>query len=195
MKKNIKGKNIVVGVTGSIAAYKSAYLVSKLKREGVNIDVIMTENAIKFITPLTFQTLSQNRVHIDMFVGDCLRDTSHEGCVPINNYEIEHISLADKADLIVVCPATANIIGKVANGIADDLLSTTIMSTEAPVIFAPAMNNKMYGNKIVQNNIEKLKKMGYKFVEPETGILACGCRGKGRLAEIDKIINVIKLTL
>lgn len=180
-RKSIKGKNIVVGVTGGIAAYKGAYLVSKLKHLKANVDVIMTENATKFITPLTFQTLSQNKVHIDMFDS--------------GTWEMEHISLADKSDLLVICPATANIIGKVSNGISDDLLSTTIMSTTAPVLFAPAMNDKMFNNKIVQDNIKKLKKSGYKFIEPEVGRLACGYHGKGRLADIDKIINVIKLTL
>lgn len=195
--KGLKDKNIVVGITGSIAAYKSAYLVSKLKQQGVNIDVIMTENATKFITPLTFQTLSQNKVHVDMFGWDCPSFSKKKGTVPETafNYEMAHISLADKADLIIVCPATANIIGKIASGIANDLLSTTIMSTTVPVLFAPAMNEKMYNNKIVQGNIAKLKKSGYKFIEPETGLLACGCYGKGRLADIDKILNVIKLTL
>lgn len=195
--KRLKDKNIVVGITGSIAAYKSAYLVSKLKQQGANIDVIMTENATKFITPLTFQTLSQNKVYMDMFgwdsAGDCPSFLKKKGTVPVG--KMAHISLADKADLIIVCPATANIIGKIASGIANDLLSTTIMSTTVPVLFAPAMNDKMYNNKIVSGNIRKLKSIGYKFIEPETGLLACGYYGKGRLADIDKILNVIKLTL
>lgn len=180
--KGLKKKNIVVGITGSIAAYKSAYLVSKLKQQGANIDVIMTENATKFITPLTFQTLSQNKVHVDMFGWDSAG-------------KMAHISLADKADLIIVCPATANIIGKIASGIANDLLSTTIMSTTVPVLFAPAMNDKMYNNKIVSGNIRKLKSIGYKFIEPETGLLACGYYGKGRLANIDKILDCIINTI
>lgn len=173
-----KDKNILVGVTGGIAAYKAAEIISHLKKAGANIDVIMTQAATKIITPLTLQTLSKNRVVIDMFAE------------PVS-WEVQHIALADKADLCLVAPATANIIGKVANGIADDMLSTTIMATKAPVVFAPAMNVNMYLNPIVQENISKLKERGYSFIEPAEGLLACGYEGKGRLAETDVIVNFI----
>jgi phosphopantothenoylcysteine decarboxylase / phosphopantothenate---cysteine ligase len=178
----IEGKTIVLGVTGGIAAYKSAELVSKLRRMGATVHVIMTENATQFITPLTMQTLSENPVTVNMFDAP-------------NEWEIGHISLAKKADMILVAPATANIIGKVANGIADDMLSTTIMATKAAVVFAPAMNDNMYANKIVQQNIEKLQKLGYKFIEPEVGRLACGTEGKGRLAHTDAIVQFVEKAL
>ncbi|MEK6647332.1 MAG: bifunctional phosphopantothenoylcysteine decarboxylase/phosphopantothenate--cysteine ligase CoaBC [Candidatus Firestonebacteria bacterium] len=179
---DLKDKNILVGITGSIAAYKAVYLVSSLKSENANVNVVMTENAAKFVTPLTFQTLSQNKVYVNMFEEKV-------------DWKIEHISLADKSDLIVVVPASANIIGKIANGIADDLLSTVIMSCKSPVLFAPAMNVNMYENPIVQSNIKKLEKSGYFFVGPDTGKLACGTIGKGRLTETDKIIEKIKQLL
>lgn len=172
-------KNIVIGVTGGISAYKSAEIVGQLKKEGYNVDVIMTKNACQFITPLTLQTLSQNKVVVDMFENP-------------GSYEVEHISLATKADLILVAPATANIIGKVANGIADDMLSTTIMASKAPVVFACAMNTNMFENRIVQTNIQKLKDLGYIFIEPEEGMLACGVVGKGKLAKPDRIVKFIK---
>lgn len=175
-KRNLEEKTIVVGVTGGIAAYKSADLVSKLKRLKAIVHVIMTKNACEFITPLTLQTLSQNTVITDVFQKT-------------GSWEIHHIELAQKADLFLVVPATANIIGKVANGIADDMLSTTIMATRSPVIFAPAMNANMYQNKIVQQNIRKLKEFGYHFVGPETGMLACGVEGPGKLAKADCIID------
>ena len=172
-------KNIVIGITGGIAAYKAASLVNFYKKEGYNVDVIMTKNACEFITPLTLETLSGNKVVTDMFDRPDYKD-------------VKHISLASKADLFIIAPATANIIGKVANGIADDMLSTTIMATKAPVVFAPAMNNVMYENKIVQKNISTLKDYGYKFIEPDTGHLACGYEAKGRLASIEKITEYIK---
>lgn len=143
----------------------------------------MTENATKFVTPLTFQTLALNPVYVDMFKEP-------------RNYDVEHISLAEKADLFLIAPATANVIGKVANGIADDLLTTTIMATKSKVIFAPAMNTNMYLNPIVQENIDKLKKLGYEFIEPGVGILACQTYGPGRMAEpvdiVEYIINSFK---
>ncbi len=176
MFKNI---NIVVGITGGIAAYKLCSLISYLKREGANVDVIMTKNACEFITPLTIETLSGNKVVSDMFEKK-------------DYMEVEHISLAQKADLFLIAPATANIIGKVANGIADDMLSTTIMATNSKVIFAPAMNNGMYENKIVQDNIKKLKKYGYKFIDPVHGNLACGYKAVGKLADTNTIIEYIK---
>lgn len=172
----LSGKNIVVGVTGGIAAYKSAELISRLKKLNATVHVIMTQNACRFITPLTLQTLSQNTVISDMFKE------------PIT-WEIEHISLAEKADLFIVLPCTANVIGKVGNGMADDMLSTTIMATRAPVLFACAMNTNMYENQIVQHNISRLKKVGHLFVEPESGKLACGKEGVGRLAEIDDVVE------
>ena len=174
-----KGKNIVIGITGGIACYKVCEIISHLVREGANVDVIMTKNATEFITPLTIETLSKNKVVTDMF-----KKKEH--------IEVEHISLARKADLILVVPATANIIGKVANGIADDMLSTTIMATTAKVIFAPAMNNEMYNNRIVLDNINKLKKFGYDFINPVEGNLACGYIAIGKLAKRETIIENLK---
>ncbi len=171
--------NIVVGITGGIAAYKACGIVSFLKEQGACVDVIMTKNATEFITPLTLEVLSGNQVVVDMFKR------------PIQ-IDVKHISLAQKADLFLVVLATANIIGKVANGIADDMLSTTIMATKAPIIFAPAMNNGMYENPIVQSNIEKLKSYGYYFVEPMVGHLACGYTGKGKLAKNEEIIGFVR---
>ena len=170
--------NIIVGVTGSIAAYKAALLVSKLKQDGNDIKVIMTNSATRLIGSATFKALSGNPVQIEMF--------SSEGD------SVPHIKLSDWMDVLVICPATANIIGKIACGIADDLVSAVVMASNIPVIIAPAMNEKMYNNKIVQKNIETLKKHGYTIVEPETGFLACGYTGKGRLADIAKIIQKIK---
>ena len=178
----LKDKNIVIGMTGGIACYKVCEIISYLVKEGANVDVIMTQNATKFITPLTIETLSKNKVVIDMFEKK-------------EHIEVEHISLARKADLILVVPATANIIGKVANGIADDMLSTTIMATTSNVIFAPAMNNEMYNNKIVQDNISKLKEYGYSFINPIEGNLACGYRAIGKLAKKETIIEFVNKTL
>ncbi len=175
----MKNINIVIGVTGGIAAYKVCDVINSLKKEGFNIDVIMTKNACEFISPLTLETLSGNKVITDMF-------ERHD------HREVEHISLAKKANLFLIVPATANILGKVANGIADDMLSTTIMATKAPVVFAPAMNDGMYSNPIVQDNIKKLENYGYKFIEPATGHLACGYSGKGKLAKIEDIIDYVK---
>ncbi len=174
----LKDKNIVLGVTGGIAAYKACEIVSGLRKQGANVYVIMTKNATEFITPLTFMTLSKNKVVVDTFE------------IP-DSYDVEHISLAKKADLFLVAPATANIIGKVANGIADDMLSTTIMATTSKVVFAPAMNDAMYKNQIVQDNINKLKKYGYYFINPTEGMLACNTKGIGRLEEPKIIIEKI----
>lgn len=171
--------NIVVGITGGIAAYKACGIISYLKSEGANVNVIMTKNACEFITPLTIETLSKNKVVTDMFERP-------------DYVDVKHISLARSADLFLVVPATANIIGKVASGIADDMLSTTIMATKVPVIFAPAMNNGMYENPIVQDNIKKLKLYGYKFIEPSIGHLACGYEAKGKLPKNEEIINYVK---
>jgi phosphopantothenoylcysteine decarboxylase/phosphopantothenate--cysteine ligase len=172
----LNGKNIVIGVCGGIAAYKAADLISSLIKYNANVDVIMTKSSQQFISPLTFQTLSGNKVIKNMFDEP-------------KNYDVEHISLAKKADLFVVIPATANIIGKIANGIADDMLTTTVMATEAPILFVPAMNSNMYNNKIVKRNIETLKNNGYFFVPPQSGRLACGDYGEGKLAEIDDILE------
>jgi phosphopantothenoylcysteine decarboxylase/phosphopantothenate--cysteine ligase len=174
----LKDKNIVLGVTGGIAVYKAVDVVSKLRKLGANIDVIMTNSATKFVTPLTFQSLSQNLVTVDMFEEP-------------KKWEIEHISLAQKADLFLIAPATANIIGKVANGIADDMLSTTIMATKAKVVFAPAMNTNMYTNPIFKQNMQKLKELGYEFIKPARGRLACGDFGEGKLADPVDIVNYV----
>ncbi|MBZ6006596.1 MULTISPECIES: bifunctional phosphopantothenoylcysteine decarboxylase/phosphopantothenate--cysteine ligase CoaBC [Paraclostridium] len=174
----LKDKTVVIGVCGGIAVYKACDLVSKLKKTGVNVHVIMTKSATEFVAPLTFQTLSQNYVVEDMFESP-------------KTWDVEHISLAKKADVFVLAPATANVIGKVANGIADDMLTTTIMATKAKVLVAPAMNTNMYENPVVQRNIQTLKDLDYKFVEPESGRLACGDIGSGKLASVDAIFNSI----
>ena len=174
----LKDKVVVIGVCGGIAAYKAADLVSRLKKQGADVHVIMTRSAASFVASLTFQSLSQNYVVEDMF------DRPY-------SWEIEHISLAQKADVFVIAPATANIIGKVAGGIADDMLTTTVMATQSPVIFAPAMNCNMFENPVVQKNITYLKSLGYIFVEPQVGRLACGDVGKGKMAENEAIIDQI----
>ena len=167
-------KCVVVGVSGGVAVYKALDVISRLRKKDVEIHVIMTKSATEFVTPLSFQSLSQNMVIIDMFAEP-------------KAWEIQHISLAKKADLMLIVPATANIIGKVANGIADDMLSTTIMATKAPVVFCPAMNTNMYENPIVQRNISLLKELGYEFIEPASGRLACGDEGKGKLQDTESI--------
>lgn len=172
-------KNIVIGVTGGIAVYKMLDVITRLNKSGFNTIVIMTENAQKFVCPLSFETLSKNAVVTDMFAEK-------------KNWEVEHIALAQKADMFLIAPATANIIGKVANGLADDMLSTTVMATQAPVVFAPAMNDKMYMNKIVQANIAKLKDYGYEFIDPASGMLACGDVGIGKLAKFETIVDYVK---
>ncbi len=178
----LKGKKIVLGVTGGIAAYKAAELVRELVRSGAEVFVVMTRSAQAFITPLTFQTLSGNKVTTELFSL-------------IEESEIGHISLADRADLLVIAPATANIIGKLAGGIADDMLTTIVMATRAPVLLAPAMNVHMWENSICRENIQKLRGRGYHFVDPEAGELACGYEGKGRLAEIQAIVEEIRFIL
>lgn len=177
-----KDKCVVLGVCGGIAVYKALDVVSSLRKKGIEVRVIMTESATKFVTPLTFQSISQNMVVTDMFAEP-------------KAWEIQHISLAQKADVMLIAPATANIIGKVANGIADDMLSTTIMATKAKVIFAPAMNTNMYENVIVQENIKKLKSLGYEFIEPDSGRLACGDIGKGKLPKPEVIFEYVLTSL
>jgi phosphopantothenoylcysteine decarboxylase/phosphopantothenate--cysteine ligase len=172
----LNGKTVVLGVSGGIAVYKSCDLVSKLKKLGLNVHVIMTKSATEFVSPLTFQSLSQNYVVSDMFAEP-------------KTWDVEHISLAKKADLFLIVPATASVIGKIANGIADDMLTTTVMATKAPILLAPAMNTNMFENVIVQKNIEFLEGLGYKFVEPDSGRLACGDIGSGKLANVDTIVS------
>ncbi len=169
-------KCVVIGVTGGIAVYKALDVISALRKKDIEVYVIMTESASKFVNPLTFQSISQNMVVTDMFAEP-------------KAWEIQHISLAQKADLMLIAPATANVIGKISNGIADDMLSTTVMATKAKVLIAPAMNTNMYQNPIVQNNISKLKDFGYKFIEPASGRLACGDIGIGKLADVNTIVE------
>lgn len=171
----LSNTTIIVGVTGGIAAYKACDVVSKLKKLNANIYVIMTESACEFVQPMTFQTLSNNFVINDMFKEP-------------KTWEVEHIELAKRADAFLIVPATANFIGKLAAGIADDMLTTTVMATRAPVIIAPAMNTNMYTNRIVQANIGALQDLGYKFIEPASGRLACGDIGAGKLADVDDIV-------
>ena len=174
-------KNILVGVTGGIAAYKSAGIVSLLKKKGYNVKVVMTENATKIIGPLTLETLSRNRIYVDMWDSN-------------PHYEVEHISLADWADVVLIAPATYNIIGKVANGIADDMLTTILaaVSVRKPVFFALAMNVNMYENPILKENINKLKSFGYRFIDAEEGLLACNYSAKGRMSEPENIVDEIE---
>ncbi|WP_195925730.1 bifunctional phosphopantothenoylcysteine decarboxylase/phosphopantothenate--cysteine ligase CoaBC [Sarcina ventriculi] len=174
----MNNKKVLLGVSGGIAVYKALDVISRLKKKGIEVKVIMTKSATEFVTPLSFQSLSENPVVIDMFDEP-------------KAWEIQHISLAKWADLVVVVPATANIIGKVANGIADDMLSTTIMATKAEVIFCPAMNTNMYENKIVQKNMATLKDLGYGFINPASGRLACGDIGRGKLENTEIIAEKI----
>jgi phosphopantothenoylcysteine decarboxylase/phosphopantothenate--cysteine ligase len=175
-------KHIVLGVTASIAIYKSCEIIRRLKKDGFLVSVVMTKEAEELIKPIVFQSLSGNRVYRGLF------DEPGE-------WDIEHISLADKADLVLIAPATANIIGKVASGICDDLLTCVIAATKAHILICPAMNENMYKNKIVQENIQKLKSCGYKFVEPVKGELACGKTGVGCLAEPETIVKEAKKIL
>ena len=174
-------KNILVGVTGGIAAFKSASILSLLKKKGYNVKVVMTENATNIIGPLTLETLSKNRVYVDMWDKN-------------PHYEVEHISLADWADIVLIAPTTYNIIGKVANGIADDMLSTILsaVSLRKPVFFALAMNVNMYENPILNENIDKLKTYGYRFIDTNEGLLACNYEAKGRMKEPEEIVDIIE---
>ncbi|MFB0565778.1 MAG: bifunctional phosphopantothenoylcysteine decarboxylase/phosphopantothenate--cysteine ligase CoaBC [Candidatus Aminicenantaceae bacterium] len=172
----LAGKTVVLGISGGIAAYQAIEIVGQLRNRLADVYVIMTRAATKFITPLSLETVSLHPVVTDMFSEP-------------KQWNIPHISLAQRADIFLIAPATANIIGKIVNGIADDILSTTIMATKAPVLIAPAMNENMWLNSVVQNNIEKLKKLGYQFVGPEYGPMACGGEGLGRLARIEAIIS------
>ncbi len=178
----LKDKNIVLGITGGIAAYKAAELTREFVKRGAVVKVIMTPNATRFITPLTMQTLSGNPVYTDMF--------SLSG-----DWDIHHISLAQSADILIVAPATANIIGKIASGISDDLLSTTITATKAPVLICPAMNTNMYDNPIVRSNIDTLSLLGYLFMDAGHGELACKTEGAGRLPDTGDIVEAVETAL
>lgn len=172
-------KNVVLGVSASIAIYKACDIVRRLKVAGFFVSVVMTQEAQELIRPIVFESLSGSRVYKGLF------DSSQR-------WEIEHISLAKQADLVLVAPATANIIGKIASGISDDLLTCIVCATKAPVLIAPAMNENMYRNKITQGNIQKLRSLGYKFVEPRRGRFACGRVGAGCLAEVETIVKEVK---
>ena len=175
-------KKILLGVTGSISAYKSADLTSQFVKLGAQVDVIMSKSSTHFITPLTLQSLSKRAVHTDVMQES-------------NPQVINHIELAKQADLFLIAPATANIIGKLANGIADDMLTTTVMACTCKKIIAPAMNTNMYQNPITQRNLETLRSVGYQEIEPRESLLACGDFGKGALADIQTIIEQVMLTL
>ncbi len=179
MTEGAKSHRVVLGVTGGIACYKAAELVRLLVRGGFSVQVIMTREAAQFVSPLTFQTLSGHPVATEIF---SLTEES----------EIGHINLADQAEVFVIAPATANVIGKIASGIADDLLTTVVMATKAPVLLAPSMNVHMLENPVVQENIRKLRRLGYHFMEPAEGYLACGYEGKGRLPEPEDIVEEIR---
>lgn len=169
-------KNIILGVTASIAIYKACDLIRRLREKNFSVTVIMTDAAQELIRPIVFQSLSANKVYQGMFDSPKI-------------WEIEHVSLAEKADLILIAPATANIIAKISAGICDDLLTCVVAAASAPVLICPAMNEKMYLNKITQENIKKLTGVGYKFVEPKKGRLACGKTGVGCLAEVETIVK------
>lgn len=174
----LKGKNVILGVTGSIAAYKTASLASALKKLSCNVDVIMTENAVNFINPITFESLTGNKCIVDTF------DRNFQ-------YQVEHVSLAKKADLIMVAPASANFLGKAAAGIADDMLTTTFMACECKKIAAPAMNTRMFRNPVVQDNMKKLESYGIEIVNPASGYLACGDTGEGKMPEPSVLLSFI----
>ncbi|MBQ6401168.1 MAG: phosphopantothenoylcysteine decarboxylase [Firmicutes bacterium] len=174
--------NIVLGVTGSISAYKAADIANELTKEGHDVHVVLTDGGSRFITALTLQTLTKNEVHTDAF---------REGDPTV----VQHIDLAEKADLVLIAPASGNIIGKIAAGLADDLLTAVVMAAanQAPVYIAPAMNTHMYENPIVQENIARLQELGYHFIEPRETMLACGTYGNGALADVDTIVETVKL--
>ena len=174
----LKGKTVVLGVTGSIAAYKIAYLASALVKLHADVNVIMTQNATNFINPITFETLTSNKCLVDTF------DRNFQ-------YNVEHVALAKRADIFMVAPASANVIGKMANGIADDMLTTTILAAKCPKLVSPAMNTNMYTNQIVQDNLEKLKYYGFEIIDPANGYLACGDTGAGKMPEPETLLQYI----
>lgn len=182
-----KSKEILLGVTGSIAAYKACDIVRRLQDAGYGVTVVMTKGAEEFITPLSLASLSGRKVYRELF----------EPCLPAgrednNAWQMDHILLAERTDLLLIAPATANIIGKIANGIADDLLSCITLATKAKILIAPAMNTEMYKNKIVQDNIKKLKNFGIQFIDPPEGKLACGTAGEGHLADVGGIVKSVE---
>mgnify|MGYP005780260845 FL=1 len=174
----LKGKTVLLGVTGGIACYKSANLASALVKQGANVQVLMTKNATEFIGPHTFESLTGNRVSVDTF------DRNYQ-------FQVEHIALSDQADLVLVAPATANVLAKLAHGLADDMLTTTILACNCPKIAAPAMNTKMYENPVTQDNLEILRKYGWEIVEPASGRLACGAVGKGKMPEPEDLLETV----
>jgi phosphopantothenoylcysteine decarboxylase/phosphopantothenate--cysteine ligase len=178
----LSGKEIVLGVTGGIAAYKACEIVRSLRKEGAGVRVILTASGARFITPLTLQTLSKNPVCTDLF--DLITES-----------EIGHIALAQRANLLMIAPATANILGKIRCGIADDMLTTMVMATDAPVLLAPAMNSQMYASPAVRENVEVLQERGFTFVDPDEGELACGTVGPGRLADTERIVEMARILL
>jgi len=182
--EDIEGKTVVFGITGGIAAYKAPFVIRGLKRLGLDVHVVMTEAAQHFVTPLVLQTLSGRTVNTDMFA-----------VTPGSSYEIDHIALADKADLFLIAPATANFIAKLAHGIADDLLSCTVLATKAPVLICPSMNANMLANRATQDNLDVLRARGVHVLEPSSGMLACGWEGAGRLPDPDRILSEVKLLL
>ena len=175
----LRGKKVILGISGGIAAYKSAFLIRLFKKAGAEVKVVVTPNALKFITRTTIETLSENKLYSEVFSSG-------------NDYSTEHVSLADWGDLFVVAPATANVIGKYACGIADDALSTSLMAFNKPVFVAPAMNGKMFENFAVQQNIKTLEHNGIHIIQPAEGFLACGYEGKGRMEEPEKIVELIE---
>ena len=175
----LKGKTVVLGVTGSIAAYKIANLASMLVKKHANVHVIMTENACNFINPITFETLTGNKCLVDTF------DRNFQ-------FNVEHVSLAKLADIFLVAPASADVIGKIANGIADDMLTTTIMACKCPKLISPAMNTNMFTNPIVQDNLKKLEHYGYEIIQPDSGYLACGDTGAGKMPEPETLLAYIE---
>ncbi len=179
---NLSGKHIILGITGSIAAYKTAYLASALRKADADVTVIMTANATNFITPLTFETLTGNK---------CITDTFDRNF----RFDVEHVELARQADVIMVAPASANVIAKAAHGIADDMLTTTLLAATCPKIFAPAMNTRMYKNPVTQDNMETLKKYGMSVITPQTGYLACGDEGIGKMPEPEMLLEHLVYTL
>ena len=174
----LKGKTILLGVTGGIAAYKAAYLASSLAKLHAAVEVVMTEHATKFITPLTFEQLTGRRVMVDTFD----RNFSHQ---------VEHIALADRTDLVLIAPATANVCAKLAHGLADDMLTTTVLACTCPKLIAPAMNTNMYCNPVTQDNLDILRRYGWEVIDPASGHLACGTTGPGRMPEPDALLQHI----
>ena len=174
----LKGKNVLLGITGSIAAYKIANLTSMLKKQNCDVNVVMTKNAQEFIKPLVFETLTKNKCYVDTFERAA-------------KFDVEHISIAQAADLVLIAPASANVIAKLACGIADDMLTTTVLASKAPKLIAPAMNTAMYENPVTQRNLETLKELGWHIIEPASGLLACGDEGAGKMPEPEVLADHI----